>query len=119
MDLLWKKKDGLYVDLFDGVKENDDTSLSDLLKSTAAPVKNDIKSTLYRENGNEQKIKGNWYRAMRFYNDSLRYAENGSRNISLAYANRSLCFLKMEMFDKCIADIELAIKANYPEEMRC
>lgn len=117
MDLLWKKKDGFYIDIFDGVQMSGN-SFSDLLKSTDAPVKNDGKSTDYRQKGNEQKTKGNWYRAMRFYNDSLRYAENDSTNISLAFANRSLCFLKMEMYDKCIADIELAIEANYPEEMR-
>lgn len=43
------------------------------------------------------------------------YAEVGTENVSLAYANRSLCFLKMDMYDKCLVDIDLAIRANYPK----
>lgn len=117
MNLLWKKQDGLYCDIFEGLRKNGH-SFSDLLKTADAPRKNDAKSTLYRQKGNEQKSKENWYQAMVHYNDSLRYAENDSPNISLAYANRSLCFLKMEMYDKCIVDIDLAINANYPAEKR-
>lgn len=117
MNSLWKKKDGVYVNIFDGVQTNDE-SMNELVKTTDAPAKNDWLSSEYRKKGNDEKIKGNWYRAMRYYNDSLRYAKTDSQNISLAYANRSLCFLKLEMYDKCIADVELAIEANYPVETR-
>lgn len=54
---------------------------------------------------------------MEMYNESLCFAEEGSVNISLAYAyaNRAFTFLKLEMYDECFADIELAKNAGYPE----
>lgn len=33
----------------------------------------------------------------------------------MAYANRSFCFLKLEKYEQCLVDIELAINANYPQ----
>ncbi|XP_055295380.1 SET domain-containing protein 3-like [Sitodiplosis mosellana] len=119
MDLLWKKEaDGSYIDIF-GRSTGNSNLFSKLFSGLQlAPAKNNTKSTEFRQNGNDQKAKERWYHAMRFYNESLSYAENGSPNVSLAYANRSLCFLKMEMYDKCITDINFAIKANYPKEKR-
>lgn len=85
------------------------------------PQKNDDRSSLFRQKGNEKVSENKWYEAMHFYNNSLCYAaKDGSENAklsSLAYANRSLCFLKLQMYDKCLADIELAINAKYPERL--
>lgn len=66
--------------------------------------------------GNTYYKKENWFIAMKLYNISLANAEIGSENISLAYANRSACFLQMKMFDKALVDIELAIEAGYPQK---
>lgn len=63
---------------------------------------------------------------MNFYNQSLCLAEIGSREVGLAYANRSLCFLQMKMFGwhrfgdkkqlfrKCIAQLsQIKSDENY------
>lgn len=80
--------------------------------------KNDERSSFFREKGNQKVGENKWQEAMHFYNISLCCARKvGSDNASLAYANRSLCFLKMQMYDECLADIELAINAKYPEHL--
>lgn len=67
MDSLRKKKDGI----FEEGESNEDSSSTDLSKSTDVPV---------TRKGNQQEMKGNWYRAVRFYNDSLRYGLNGLKD---------------------------------------
>lgn len=74
-------------------------------------------SNQFRLKGNEQVKANKWREAMAFYNKSLCSAEKHTENVSLAYANRSLCFLKMKMYEKCLIDIELAIEAHYPEHL--
>lgn len=49
------------------------------------------------------------------YNESLRFAEEGSVNTSLSYANRALNFLKLKKHYQCLADIELANYSGYPQ----
>lgn len=60
-------------------------------------VKNNKKSLQYRNIGNKEFSKKKWREAMGFYNQSLRFAEIGTENVALAYANRSACFLKLQM----------------------
>lgn len=130
MDFLWEKEasSGLYVDLFD---ENDvpeslqnEFDIFDKIKTKVIAnqeyhflAKDNKKSLAFRALGNDFFSKKNFTEAMKLYNKSLCFAENGTENISLAYANRSSCFLHMKMYAKCLADIELAIKANYPEKL--
>lgn len=80
-------------------------------------AKSDKRSTQFRLQGNAKVKETLWHEAMKFYNNSLCTAEIASENVSLAYANRSLCFLKLSMYDKCLVDIELAINANYPKQL--
>lgn len=70
-----------------------------------------------RKDGNFFFGQGNWYMAIVKYNRGLWFAENGSEQMGLLYANRSLCFKKMNMFDKCLIDIELAKAANVPQHL--
>lgn len=79
-------------------------------------VKSDGVATSYRNEGNRDYAKRKWEAAIWNYNKSMCFAENGSETLSLAYANRSSCFLKMKMFRKCLADIELAKQNNYPSD---
>lgn len=51
---------------------------------------------------------------MEYYNQSLRFAEKNSVNISFAYSNRSACFFYMGKYNECLKDIALAKKNNYP-----
>lgn len=123
MDLLWKKESSgvSYVDIFARIGENSVVQSLQNLKLTIAAAqnkKNNQLSTKYRLEGNAIFSNQNWRRAMMFYNLSLRFAEIGTENVGLAYGNRSICFLKLEMFDKCVADIEMALLANYPKEKR-
>ncbi|XP_055307691.1 SET and MYND domain-containing protein DDB_G0273589-like isoform X2 [Sitodiplosis mosellana] len=53
---------------------------------------------------------------MDFYNQSLCYAENGSKNVALAYAHRSACFFHMEKYEEALIDIQLAKNANVSED---
>lgn len=50
------------------------------------------------------------------YNKSLRFAQDNV-HLSLAYANRSYCFLKLNLFDRCLIDIANAIDTHYPENL--
>lgn len=109
MDQLWKKDScGLYVNCF--------TNKPTIHWPNSKLGKNNETSKRFRLSGNEKVRTQNWLDAMTHYNASLRYAECNTENVSLVYANRSLCFLKMEMYDKCLIDIELAFKANYPND---
>lgn len=115
--MLWVKEsnheDALYVDfvaMFGGKYVSSISEQSVIKKHT----KSDAISQKYRELGNGYFNCNNWTIAMSYYNESLRYAENESKTVSLAYANRSSCFLKMKWYDECLIDIELAKEAGYP-----
>src|ERR1700753_3100604 len=113
MENLWKKEsnaaDAIYIDLFSSFGLRGQTTA----ETKFLPRKcNDI-STKLRNEGNilfERKL---WSAAMEKYNESLCFAEIGTENVSLIFANRSTCFLRLKMYEKCLNDIELAKKANY------
>lgn len=127
----WKKEsnaaDALYIDLRtpspDEIEKFDvEISMYEkkLLKSVEknfSTSKDDAYALKLRKDGNKLFAKKQWDQAMDKYNRSLCYAENDSENIALAYANRSSCYLYMKMYDKCLVDIDLAKKANYPEHL--
>ncbi|XP_055296754.1 SET and MYND domain-containing protein 4-like [Sitodiplosis mosellana] len=123
--MLWKKEtsknNAMYVDLYalngGRVNFNEVDSYVRRDESSSTLNKNDAVSLQKRKQGNEYFSEGNWTDAMEMYSESLCYAENGSKNISLAYANRSACFLKMKLYNECLVDIELAKKAGYPADL--
>lgn len=121
MDSLWKKNaNGTYIDIFKKVDINPGfLTLHQMKIGTAAQrnKKNNETSTLLRQLANANFDENKWYNAMKYYNKSLCYAEIDTENVCFAYANRSLCYLKMRMYDKCLVDIEMAIKANYPQRL--
>lgn len=121
---LWKKEssnDGaMYVKLWSSQEcEFDDEKIKQKLIGFGIEncKKNDEKASDFRKRGNEKCQAKCWREAMELYNKCLRYATGESENISLAYANRSVCFLKMEMHYKCLEDISLAKYANYPQRL--
>lgn len=81
------------------------------------PVKSNKISNEFRIDGNAFYRAGNWKGAMKSYNHALRFAETGTDNTSFAYANRAICFLKMQKYCECLIDIDLAIEANYPQQL--
>lgn len=80
--------------------------------------KNDATANKLREKGNERFENNRFFDAMEWYNKSLCFATNGSGMLGLAYANRSACFLELKMFERCLTDIDLAMKNKYPGKLR-
>lgn len=125
LKMLWAKEssrtDALYVDIF-GLNQGEAVLREQIheyqieqKKSTLN--KDDELSHEFRTMGNEYFGDRKWIDAIDMYNASLRHAENGSKNISLAYANRSNCFLKLKRYNECLKDIELAKKTGYPLDL--
>ncbi|KAL7024663.1 hypothetical protein ACKWTF_013150 [Chironomus riparius] len=79
-------------------------------------LKSSAKSTKLREIGNKFYADKNFFDAILKYNESLCYAENGSDNMGLAYANRSAVYFEMKLYEKSLRNIELARANNYPEK---
>ncbi|XP_055306917.1 SET and MYND domain-containing protein 4-like [Sitodiplosis mosellana] len=75
--------------------------------------KNNVTAKKLRDKGNELYSKKKYHDAMAYYNQSISYAENNSEALALAYANRSTCFLNLNLFQECLIDIERA-RIGYP-----
>lgn len=122
--MLWKKEskepNALYVDIFAKNKFDLETKFHEIFTSKETkphPQKDDAIALQKRNDGNTAFRRKAYNDAMELYNDSLRFAKPGSEHISLAYANRSACFLRMKMFEKCLNDIKLAKNAGYPAHL--
>lgn len=121
--MLWKKEttknDALYCDIF-AKRSRTVIGFYARIRSkdtSTNTVKSDATSTKDRMEGNDSFKKQNWDFALGKYNESLSYAEQGSPNIALAYANRSACFFNMKMYKESLVDIELARKNGYPANL--
>jgi SET and MYND domain-containing protein 4 len=79
-------------------------------------LKSDSLSKKYRNIGNEYFRRREYFDALLFYNRSLCTAEIGSDTISIAYANRSAVYIKLNHFDLCLQNIQLVRDNNYPAE---
>lgn len=120
--MLWKKEsqrpNALYFDFFPpNVQHWDFKVLLQNIHEKPHPTKSDAIALHKRTEGNKQFAEGALLDAMESYGDCLRFATPGSEHISLAYANRAACFLNLKMYNECLADIELAEKAGYPEHL--
>lgn len=97
----------------------------DILKNTSHPLgnfhsyrdKSNAQSLRLRTEGNRKFAQNDIDGAMELYNQSICFAENGSEHLGLAYANRSSCFLRLQMYDRCVVDIQMAKAANYPKRL--
>lgn len=124
-ELLWKKEstksNALYIDIFAGVRNMEVCSVineeNSKQKSRYLPKKDNKLSLLYRNQGNQLYTLKNYKKAIELYNKSLCYAEVDSEHVGFAFGNRSLCFLELKKYEQCLADIQLAKDANYPQTM--
>lgn len=123
MELLWQKEQSkdtdLYVDIFRTVPpEFRKLCLQNFSKYKAernsVAQKSDEKSSTFYSNGNRAYETGDWREAMKCYNACLCFAEINSKILSFVYASRSACFYQLKMYKKCLVDIDLAKRANYP-----
>lgn len=69
-----------------------------------------------REKGNKFFCKKEYFEALSLYNESLRYADINSKQMGLAYANRSAVFVKTKLYKACLENIRLALENNFPNE---
>jgi SET and MYND domain-containing protein 4 len=82
-----------------------------------APEKNDKDAAKFRQQGNLEFVKGNYFEALVCYNKSLCFA-NSPLTASLCYANRSSVYLHLKLYDQCMNNIKLARKYDYPEKQK-
>ncbi|KAH8354910.1 hypothetical protein KR093_000930 [Drosophila rubida] len=78
------------------------------------------RSVEFRMLGNEQFSLKNrkYFQASEILQPNICYAEPNSEHLSIGYANRSAVFFEWKRYRECLANIELARKANYPERLR-
>lgn len=112
--MLWQKEsnsDGaVFVDLLQSTKFSLGNFRLNRKKDNAASLR-------ARTEGNQKLSENDLTGAMELYNKSVCFAENGSENLSLAYANRAYCFMKLKLYEQCLVDIELAKASNYPQRL--
>lgn len=78
--------------------------------------KNDKESKNFRRMGHPMFNKGKYHDAITFYNKSICFAKMDSTAMGIGYELRSQCFFKLNLFQKCMTDIELARQAKYPKQ---
>ena len=74
-------------------------------------------SAEFREIGNKAYVKNNIDQALNNYNLAVRYAPAESKELGLAFANRSAVFQTQGRFTEALRDTTLAIKHSYPESL--
>lgn len=119
MENLWKKEatssGTMYVDLF---ACSSNGQCKPFQSYPVEKVSKDNKvSTMFRLQGNDLFQENKVTEAMECYNKSLCFAENGTENVNLAYANRASCFLNLKMYEEALIDIELANQAGYSAQL--
>lgn len=82
-----------------------------------AKTKSNVISDKIRQDGNKRFGKGDYFDALSKYNEAVRYAELGSKQMGLGYGNRSAAFLKVKQYKACLENIELARKNHIPDEL--
>lgn len=116
----------MYVDLFQSswhgqgsVEEQYLLTKMSKMHCTAGGLyyKNDVIANKFRHFGNKKFEQKQIVEAMEWYNKSLCFANNESKALGLGYANRATCFLALKMFNKCLADIELARQNHVPAHL--
>ena len=76
--------------------------------------KSNQKSDEIRIEGNKKFSQRSFYDSMTRYNESLCFAEIGTANLGLVYANRSAVYFEIKLYEKCINNIKLARENHYP-----
>lgn len=108
---MWKKESSnIYVDLLKHVKFVPKNLRLNRVKSNSLAFSARLK-------GNDKFHQNDYDGAMSMYNESICLAVSGSEHLSLGYANRSNCFLKMRLYNQCLVDIQLAKDTGYPESL--
>lgn len=76
--------------------------------------KSNIKASALRTEGNEHFSNKRYLVALLKYNESLLFAETGTEDLGIAYANRSACYMSLAEYNHCLNNIRLARDNKYP-----
>lgn len=79
-------------------------------------AKSDAIAESYRTRGNQFYGNKQFLEALECYNQSLCFAESGSKFFGLAYANRSAVYSELKLYENCLRNVELAKQNRYPTE---
>lgn len=92
------------------------------IEDSMALPKSDLKSALFRKLGKDHCLKKttkDYLIALKLYNKAICFATTDSENLCFAYAERSVLYFNLYMFEACLKNIELVKKINkYPAD-RC
>ncbi|KZC08204.1 PREDICTED: SET and MYND domain-containing protein 4 [Dufourea novaeangliae] len=80
--------------------------------------KSTAKAQTFKIMGNKQFQSKNYCESIQSYTKSALYAPANSCELSIAIANRSAALFYLDRHSDCIKDTELALKFNYPKELR-
>lgn len=78
--------------------------------------KNNSKANELRLIGNQHYKSRKFFQALICYNKSLCCAIPGSKDFSMAIANRSAVYMELKEYELCLENIKLAIECGYPED---
>lgn len=131
MEHLWEKDhtpDAEYVDIFAVTRKTFNELFDEWDKYIDVyNEKLELETRCLKDNENSRKLlneghdrfrDGNYRDALEKYNLSLCYAKTGTESESLAYTNRSACFMQMQMFTNALVDIELALQFKQPSRVK-
>ena len=80
--------------------------------------KDSKQSDSLRSIGNKLYVSSSFDNALKAYTKAISLAEQNSKPLSLAYANRSAVLFEMKNYKLCETDILLAFMNNYPNELQ-
>ena len=84
--------------------------------------KNTVKAIQYKDEGNTKflhaKTSLQFLETLKLYTQSIAFALNNSKELALAYANRSAILIRFGKYKDCLADINRALNLNYPNNLK-
>jgi len=95
----------------------------DVVPNATGMPKNAKESEKLREQGNKVFVKGalnniTCIEALKLYTKSIAFAPYPSKQLALAYANRSAVLFQLGLHSECIQDIDRALALDYPDDLR-
>ncbi|XP_075229356.1 protein-lysine N-methyltransferase SMYD4-like [Lycorma delicatula] len=81
-------------------------------------VKSVTKARCFRTEGNDKFKAGNDVESLYLYTKSVCHAPNNDEEFSLAHANRSAALFRLQHYQECLQDIDIALQSGYPEHLK-
>lgn len=79
------------------------------------PAKSKLKALEFKKRGNEVFHQGKFLSALKLYTKSVAFAPPNSKELAVAFANRSAALLRLKRYEACLVDINRALKENHSE----